>query len=404
MNVIPHPAVRKSPRTPKLLDRMRSAIRVRHYSIRTEDAYLGWIRRFINFHKRHPRDLDADEINRFLTHLAVHDHVAASTQRQALSAILFLYREVLKIDPPWIEDIVRARQPKRLPTVLSREEVATLLARLEGTVQLIVLLLYGTGMRILECLRLRIQDVDFDREVRPRLPSRPLSTNEAQCAPPKALEVAKLRLRSFGDTPRTSSLISSRGGFPAGPLGHITIRNGKGKKDRTTLLPDSCRQRLENHLTHVRELHNQDLADGFGRVHLPTALARKYPGAAADWHWQYVFPAGSRGTDPRTNQIRRHHLHETVVYRAIKKATRDARINKRVSSHTMRHSFATHLLMAGYDIRTIQELLGHKDVKTTMIYTHVLNNSGGRGIVSPADSIAELGVPASEQSNSRHVR
>ena len=271
-----------------------------------------------------------------IAHLAVHDHVAASTQRQALSAILFLYREVLNLDPPWIENIVRARQPKRLPTVLSRDEVAALLARLEGTAQLVVLLLYGTGMRILECLRLRIQDVDFD-------------------------------------------------------LGHITIRDGKGHKDRTTLLPEACRHRLQDHLIHVRELHRQDIPDGFGRVHLPAALARKYPKAPADWRWQYIFPAGSRGTDPRTNQTRRHHLHHTVIHRAIKQAVRDARINKRVSCHTFRHSFATHLLMAGYDIRTIQELLGHKDVKTTMIYTHVLNRFGGKGVVSPADTLGVVG-------------
>jgi integron integrase len=245
---------------------------------------------------------------------------------------------VLKIDPPWIDDIVRARQPKRLPSVLSREEVAALLARLEGTVQLIVLLLYGTGMRILECLRLRVQDVDFD-------------------------------------------------------LGNITIRNGKGHKDRTALLPDACRERLSDHLNRVREIHRQDLADGFGRVHLPNALARKYPGAATEWRWQYVFPAGSRGTDPRTNTIRRHHLHESVVQKAVKQAVRNAGITKRASCHTLRHSFATHLLIAGYDIRTIQELLGHKDVKTTMIYTHVLNKSGGRGIVSPADTLSAPEAP-----------
>ncbi len=211
------------------------------------------------------------------------------------------------------------------------------------------MLLYGTGMRILECLRLRIQEIDFD-------------------------------------------------------LGHITISNGKGQKDRTTLLPDACRQRLRDHLVHVRELHDQDLAEGFGRVHLPEALDRKYPNAAADWRWQYVFPAGSRGIDPRTDTIRRHHLHETVIHRAIKQAARDARVAKRVSSHTMRHSFATHLLMAGYDIRTIQELLGHKDVKTTMIYTHVLNKSGGRGIVSPADTLTRQGETVPEQSIAPRVR
>ena len=236
---------------------------------------------------------------------------------------------------PWIEDIVRARQPKRLPTVLSREEVAALLAHLDGTLQLIVMLLYGTGMRILECLRLGVQDIDFD-------------------------------------------------------LGNITIRNGKGRKDRIALLPSACRDRLRIHLDRVRDLHNQDFAKGFGRVYLPNALERKYPKAAADWRWQYVFPAGSRGVDPRTNSIRRHHLHESVVRKAIYGAVRKSGISKKVSCHTFRHSFATHLLMTGYDIRTIQELLGHKDVKTTMIYTHVLNNSGGRGIVSPVDS---LGTP-----------
>jgi len=335
MNVVPHPAATRGAEAPKLIERMQRAIRVRHYSIRIEEAYLGWVKRFFRFHRRHPKELEADDLNRFLTHLAVHDHVAASTQRQALSAILFLYREVLKLDPPWIENIVRARQPKRLPTVLSREEVAALMARLEGTLQLIVMLLYGTGMRILECLRLRIQDIDFD-------------------------------------------------------LGNITIRNGKGRKDRTTLLPDACRQRLRDHLVHVRELHKKDLADGFGRVHLPEALDRKYPNAAADWRWQYVFPAGSRGTDPRTNTIRRHHLHESVVRKAIYAAVRSCGIAKKVGCHTFRHS-ATHLLISGYDIRTIQELLGHKDVKTTMIYTHVLNNSGGRGIVSPVDSLQTPG-------------
>ena len=321
---------------PRLLDQMRSAIRVRHYSIRTEEAYLSWVNRFFRFHRRHPKELGAEEINRFLTHLAVHDHVAASTQRQALSALLFLYREVLKLDPPWIEDIVRARQPKRLPTVLSKEEVAALLAHLEGTLQLIVMLLYGTGMRILECLRLRVQDIDFD-------------------------------------------------------LGNITIRNGKGRKDRIALLPSACRDRLRIHLDRVRDLHNQDSAEGFGRVYLPNALERKYPKAAADWRWQYVFPAGSRGVDPRTNSIRRHHLHESVVRKAIYGAVRKSGVSKKVSCHTFRHSFATHLLMSGYDIRTIQELLGHKDVKTTMIYTHVLNNSGGRGIVSPVDSLQSPG-------------
>jgi len=313
-------------RQPMLLDR------VRHYSIRTEEAYTSWIRRYLAFHRRHPRDLDGDDLNRFLTHLAVDGHVAPSTQRQALSAILFLYRNVLKMDIDWLDDVVRAKQPKRLPTVLSREEVAAILSRLEGTAQLVVLLLYGTGMRILECLRLRIQDVDLD-------------------------------------------------------LGHITIRNPKGGRDRVTMLPDSTRDRLHDHLLGVRAAHEKDLADGFGSVYLPQALARKYPHADRDWKWQYVFPASKRGVDPRSGVVRRHHLHESVIRKAIYASTRSAGIAKKVSCYTFRHSFATHLLIAGYDIRTIQELLGHKDVKTTMIYTHVLGNSGGRGVTSPADTL-----------------
>jgi integron integrase len=314
------------------MDRVRSEIRVRHYSIRTEEAYSSWIRRYIEFHRRHPRELDGDDLNRFLTHLAVDGRVAVSTQRQALSAILFLYRHVLKIEIDWLDDVVRARQPRRLPNVLSRDEVAAVLSHLQGTAQLVVLLLYGTGMRILECLRLRVQDLDFD-------------------------------------------------------LGHITIRNPKGGRDRVTMLPDSTRDRLQDHLIEVRARHKHDLEEGFGSVFLPHALERKYPHADRDWKWQYVFPAGSRGIDPRSGIERRHHLHESVIRKAVYAAARAVGIPKKVSCHTFRHSFATHLLMAGHDIRTIQELLGHKDVKTTMIYTHILGNSGGRGVTSPADTL-----------------
>jgi integron integrase len=320
-------------RSPRLLDRVRSELRVRHYSLRTEDAYLGWIRRFLRFHEmRHPREMSVEEVNRFLTHLAVAGGVAASTQRQALSALLFLYREVLRIDLPWLDEIVRARQPRRLPTVLSREEVAAVLTRLEGSARMVVLLLYGAGLRILECLRLRVKEVDFD-------------------------------------------------------LAHVTVRDGKGRKDRVTMLPDAVRVPLQEHLLEVRSIHERDLAEGFGEVWLPHALARKYPGAAAQWGWQYVFPAGSRGIDPRSGRERRHHIHETVIRRAIRNAATGAGIAKPVSCHTFRHSFATHLLLAGYDIRTIQDLLGHKDVKTTMIYTHIVNRSGGRGVTSPADTL-----------------
>ncbi len=258
--------------------------------------------------------------------------VAVSTQRQALSAILFLYRQVLKIEINWLDNVIRTRQPRRLPNVLGRDEVAAVLSHLQGTVQLVVLLLYGTGMRILECLRLRIQDIDFD-------------------------------------------------------LGHITIRNPKGGRDRVTMLPDSTRDRLQDHLIIIRALHKQDLEEGFGSVYLPHSLERKYPHADRDWKWQYVFPASRRGVDPRSGIERRHHLHESVIRKAVYAAARAAGVTKKVSCHTFRHSFATHLLMAGHDIRTIQELLGHKDVKTTMIYTHILGNSGGRGVTSPADTL-----------------
>ncbi len=326
-----------SRRPQRLMERVRSELRVRHYSIRTEEAYTAWIRRYLQFHRRHPRELDGDDLNRYLTHLAEDRRVAVSTQRQALAAILFLYRHVLKLDLERLDNVVRARQPRRLPTVLSRDEVSAVLAHLQGTVQLTVLLLYGTGMRILECLRLRVQDVDFE-------------------------------------------------------LGHITIRNPKGGRDRVTMLPGAVRDRLTAHLNEVRAVHLQDLEEGCGSVYLPHALERKYPHADRDWKWQYVFPAGRRGIDPRSGIERRHHLHESVVRKAVYAAARAAGISKKVSCHTFRHSFATHLLMAGYDIRTIQELLGHKDVKTTMIYTHILGNSGGRGVTSPADTLHRPGA------------
>lgn len=318
---------------PRLLDRLRIAIRSRHYSIRTEEAYVGWVRRFVVFHgKRHPAEMGEPEINAFLSHLAVRDGVAASTQNQALAALLFLYRHVLEKPLPMIENVVRAKRPRRLPSVLTRDEVRRLLAQMSGTNRIIATLLYGCGMRLLECLRLRVKDLEFGFE-------------------------------------------------------RITVRDAKGRKDRYVPLPVTVRPALASWLGRVRRLHEQDLADGFGAVYLPDALARKYPLADREWAWQWVFPAECRSTDPRSQVERRHHLHETTVQRAVHQALRDAEIRKTASCHTLRHSFATHLIEDGYDIRTIQELLGHRDVKTTMIYTHVLNRSGGRGVRSPADEL-----------------
>lgn len=315
---------------PELLDQVRGKIRLKHYSIRTEQAYVDWIKRFVlHFDKRHPRDLGAAEVEQFLTHLAVNGKVAASTQNQAKSALLFLYQEVLAMDLPWLDKVEKARAPKRLPVVLTRDEVQAVLTRLSGTHWLIASLLYGTGMRIMEGLRLRVKDVDFKRR-------------------------------------------------------EILIRDGKGFKDRVTMLPVSLAAALQTHLTRVRGLHEADLQQGFGAVYLPDALARKYPTAAREWAWQYVFPAGRLSTDPRSGEVRRHHVQDQSVQRAIKQAVRDAGLTKPATPHTLRHSFATHLLEGGYDIRTVQELLGHSDVSTTMIYTHVLNK-GGRGVVSPLD-------------------
>jgi integron integrase len=314
----------------KLLDRVRMAIRARHYSRRTEKAYAHWIRQFIFFHKlRHPDDMGEGEVAAFLSWLATARKVSASTQSQALSALLFLYRAVLKHDVDWIKNVVRAKQPKRLPVVLTREEVTAVLGQMHGTPWLVSSLLYGAGLRLLECLRLRVKDIDFNR-------------NE------------------------------------------ITIRDGKGQKDRMTLLPRRMKLPLRAYLQRRRRLHDDDLQAGCGGVELPMAVARKYPNAAREWVWQWVFPATRHYVDAQSGARRRHHLHESVIQAAVRKAVKDTGIPKRASCHTLRHSFATHLLEDGYDIRTIQELLGHSDVSTTMIYTHVLNR-GGRGVRSPID-------------------
>ena len=324
--------------TPKLLDRVRERIRVKHYSLRTEDAYLHWIRRFIFFHgKRHPREMGGPEVEAFLSHLATEGRVAASTQNQALSALLFLYREVLQFELPWLDGVVRAKRSQRVPVVLTENEVRALLARLDGTKWLVASLLYGTGMRLLEGLRLRVKDVDFERR-------------------------------------------------------EITVRDGKGAKDRRTMLSERLLDPLRTHLAKVRALHEQDLAEGFGDVYLPFALARKYPKAGRSWPWQYVFASGGRSADPLDGVIRRHHLDEKIIQRAVSAAGRAAGIAKPVSPHVLRHSFATHVLAAGYDIRTVQELLGHSDVSTTMIYTHVLNKAG-RGVTSPLDRLETVSPP-----------
>jgi integron integrase len=314
----------------KLLDLVRDEIRYRHYSIRTEQAYVQWIKRFIIFHnKKHPAQMGAKEIKEYLTYLAVKQSVSSSTQNQALNAIIFLYKDVLKQNVEDFSDFKRAKLPQKVPLVLNQLEIEKLFQNLDGVYFLIAKLLYGSGLRLLEALRLRIKDIDFTYK-------------------------------------------------------EITVRDGKGAKDRVTLLPVSAIEPLKLHLKKVRIIHRLDLTAGLGEVYLPDALERKYPKASKSWAWQYVFPAPRISVDPRSGKKRRHHLSESMVQKEIKNAVRKSEINKPATPHTLRHSFATHLLKSGYDIRTVQELLGHKDVKTTMIYTHVLNR-GGLSVISPAD-------------------
>ena len=321
----------------KLLDQMRDVMRVKHYSLRTEQTYCDWVERFIRFHQlRHPRELGEAEVSEFLTHLARAGNVAASTQNQALSALLFLYKQVLKTEIGWLEEVERAKKPVRLPVVLTRDEVHKIFAHLHGTARLMAGLLYGSGLRLMECVRLRVKDVDFG-------------------------------------------------------YGRITVRDGKGAKDRVTMLPLNVAGALERHLQKVRVQHEEDREDGFGGVYLPHALARKYPNAEHEWAWQWVFPSTRLSIDPRDEREapvkRRHHIDESALQLAVKKAVIASAVQKPATCHTFRHSFATHLLENGYDIRTVQELLGHKDVSTTMIYTHVLNKPG-LGVRSPLDVAA----------------
>ena len=314
----------------KLLDQLRDAIRAKHYSLRTEQTYVDWCKRYILFHKkRHPAEMGIPEIQAFIIYLATERNVAASTQNQALSAILFLYRNVLQRELDFPTDIIRAKRPERLPTVLTKAEAMSVIARMNGVTRLMVQLLFGSGLRLMECLRLRIKDVDFASH-------------------------------------------------------QIIVRDTKSEKDRSVPLPDSILFDLRMQIQRVKVIHERDLREGYGEVHLPYALERKYPNANREPAWQYVFPAGQRSIDPQTGKVMRHHLHESVLQRAIKQAVRLAKLDKPVSPHTFRHSFATHLLQHGYDIRTVQELLGHKDVKTTMIYTHVLQR-GGLAVKSPLD-------------------
>jgi len=317
---------------PKLLDQLREALRARHYSRRTEQTYRLWVKRFIYFHHvRHPAEMAEPEINAFLTYLAVKEKVSASTQNQALSAPLFLYRHVLSREIGDLGEVIRARKPKRLPVVMTHEEVKAVLGRLTRDKWLMASLMYGAGLRLMECLRLRVQDLDFAR-------------NE------------------------------------------ILVRDGKGAKDRITMLPESLKKPLQDHLRTIKAIHERDLAEGWGRVQMPSALDRKYPNAPAEWRWQWIFPQENRWNNTKTGEERRHYVDESLVQKAVRDAVVKAGLRKRATCHTFRHSFATHLLEGGYDIRTVQELLGHSDVKTTMIYTHVLNR-GPSGVRSPVDGL-----------------
>jgi integron integrase len=323
------------PTGPKLLDQFRAALRVKHYAYSTEKSYVYWARRFIYFHnKKHPRNMGTYEVQAFLSYLAQHDNVAASTQNQALNALVFLYKQVIKKEIGSI-DAVRARRPKRLPVVLTQLEVEKILALLSDTTAIMATLLYGSGLRLMECHRLRVKDIDFEQR-------------------------------------------------------QIAVRDGKGSKDRITVLPESVIPALRKHLAKTKALHKVFAARGCGEVELPYALDRKYPNAKYEWGWQYVFPAKNRSTDPRSGAQRRHHIHQSTLQRAVKKAIMLAGITKHAGCHTFRHSFATHLLESGSDIRTVQELLGHKDVKTTMIYTHVMNRPGIH-VRSPADALGKNG-------------
>jgi integron integrase len=324
------PAHSEAMQQPKLLDRLRGVARLRHLSLRTEQAYSDWVRRFVLFHgKRHPKEMGVEEVRQFLSHLAVEGRISASTQNQALCALLFLYRDVLQVELPLIEGLERAKRPARVPVVFTRGKVGQMLTHLSGTYALIAGLLYGSGLRLMEALCLRVKDLDF--------------------------------------------------GYM-----EVTARDGKGEKDRRTILPRPLAEPLRSHLERVRLLHEQDLRDGYGEVYLPYALDRKYPSAGRERAWQYAFPSSRPSVDPRSGLTRRHHASADSVQREVKRAIRKAGITKRGGCHTLRHSFATHLLEDGYDLRTIQELLGHADVRTTQIYIHVLNK-GGRGGRSPLE-------------------